>query len=186
MKIITISAKSQHGKNLTASILKEKLEQQSKKVLIVHYADYLKFICKEYFGWNGVKDEKGRSLLQKIGTDKIRKIDPDFHVSIVAKLINVFANDFDYFLIPDTRFVNELEYLKNNKFNVISLHVERLNFENNLTPEQKLHPSEIALDNYKFDYYIKVESGREILEAEVDKFSQLLPLIEAEACKSLS
>lgn len=174
MKIITISAKAQHGKDLTASILKEKLEQQSKKVLIVHYADYLKFICKEYFGWNGVKDEKGRSLLQKIGTDKIRKIDPDFHVSIVAKLINVFANDFDYFLIPDTRFVNEIEYLKNNKFNVISLRIERLNFENNLTSEQKLHPSETALDNYKFDYYIKVESGREILEAEVDKFIKFL------------
>jgi len=32
----------------------------------------------------------------------------------------------------------------------------------------------------------KVESGREILEAEVDKFSQLLPFIETEACKSLS
>jgi hypothetical protein len=174
MKIITLSAKAQHGKDLTASILKEKLEQQGKKVLIVHYADYLKFICKEYFGWNGQKDEKGRTILQQIGTEKIRTKDPNFHVSIIAKLLYIFAEDYDYFLIPDTRFPDEVEYLRNNKFNVISLNIERLNFENNLTLEQRQHRSEIALDNFKFDYYLKAKSGKEKLEAEIEKFIEFL------------
>lgn len=170
MKIITISGLAQHGKDTTATIFKNKLEKLGYKVLIIHYADYLKFICKQYFGWNGVKDEKGRSLLQKIGTDKIRKIDPDFHVSIVAKLINVFANDFDYFLIPDTRFPNEIEYLKNKNYDVLSIRVNRINFENGLTEEQRNHPSEIALNNYKFDRIITYENGIEYVEMAVDQF----------------
>jgi hypothetical protein len=174
MKIVTLSAKAQHGKDLTASILKEKLEHQNKKVLIVHYADYLKFICREYFGWDGQKNEKGRTILQQIGTEKIRTRDPDFHVGILTRMMKVFAKDYDYFLIPDTRFPNEIEYLKNNKFNIITLNVLRLNFENNLTPEQRQHKSEIALDGYNFDYYLKSESGIEALEKEVDKFIKFL------------
>ena len=62
MSVIMISGKAESGKDFTASILKEELEKKGRKILIVHYADYLKFIAKEYFGWDGVKDEKGRNI----------------------------------------------------------------------------------------------------------------------------
>lgn len=174
MRIVCLCAKAQHGKDFAASILKEKLEQQGKKVLIIHFADYLKFISREYFGWDGNKDEKGRTILQQIGTEKIRTRDPDFHVGILTRFIKVFAEDYDYFLISDCRFSNEIEYPRDKKLNVISLHIERLNFENSLTPEQRQHRSEIALDNFKFDYYLESESGREAMEIEVDKFVDFL------------
>ena len=151
MRIITLSAKARHGKDLTAEILSEKLKSMGYRVLTIHYSDYLKFISRTYFGWNGEKDEKGRSLLQYIGTDKMRTADPDFHVDLVIRLLLIFGDDYDFVLIPDTRFPNEIERPQM-YFKCISVHIERLNFENDLTPEQRLHPTETALDGYKFDY----------------------------------
>lgn len=169
-KLILISAKAQHGKDFTANILKEKLEANNQKVLITHYADYLKFICKEYFGWDGDKQGKQRTLLQYIGTDKARKNNPNVWVSVVNELIKAIGEDYDYILIPDTRFPNEIEFMREQGYDVISIRINRLNFENTLTEKQRQHISETALDNYKFDYYMNCESGYESVSKEVNKF----------------
>lgn len=50
MKVITISGKAQNGKDTTAGLLKAALEADGYKVLITHYADLLKYICKQFFG----------------------------------------------------------------------------------------------------------------------------------------
>lgn len=57
MKVITISGKAQNGKDTTAGLLKAALEADGYKVLITHYADLLKYICKQFFGWDGQKDD---------------------------------------------------------------------------------------------------------------------------------
>lgn len=172
MKIITISGKARHGKDLTAKLLKQRFEAEGKKVFIVHYGDYVKYVCKEYFGWDGNKDEKGRTILQRIGTDVVRAKNENFWVETVERLINVFKDDFDYFIIPDTRFQNEVEYMKEKGYEVVSVKIERLNFESDLTEEQKNHASETALDDYKFDVYFKCESGIDNVEKAVEKFVQ--------------
>ena len=71
-KIICISGKAQHGKDTTATILSAALEDRGNKVLTFHYADLLKYLCRQYFNWNGEKDEAGRTLLQHVGTDVVR------------------------------------------------------------------------------------------------------------------
>ena len=68
MKIINISGKAMAGKDTCALILKEKLESKNKKVLITHFADLVKYVSKQFFNWNGIKDEQGRTILQRIGT----------------------------------------------------------------------------------------------------------------------
>lgn len=173
MKVITVSGRAEAGKDFFAKILKEKLEKKGKKVLIVHYADYLKFIAKEYFGWDGVKDEKGRTLLQELGTNRIRERIPDFWVTIVFLLMVALEKDFDYFIIPDCRFPNEIEFIKDKimvKSNFITVKVYRLHHENSLTPEQRSHPSETALDDYYFDYHLYAQSGEEDMSYEVETF----------------
>lgn len=84
MKILLISGKAQHGKDTTAGMLKEQLESDGYRVLIAHYADLLKFICRQYFDWNGEKDEAGRHTLQYVGTDIIRKEHPDYWVDFLT------------------------------------------------------------------------------------------------------
>ena len=72
MKVICISAKAQHGKDTVANFMKECLEAKEKRVLVTHYADLVKYGCKTFFNWDGQKDEKGRALLQYVGTDIVR------------------------------------------------------------------------------------------------------------------
>lgn len=150
-KFICVSGKAQHGKDTTAQALKELLIENGKKVEIIHYADLLKHICKSFFGWNGEKDEKGRTLLQYVGTDVVRTQKPNYWVEFVLGVVELFPNEWDYLIIPDCRFPNEIDTLKSNGYEVIHVRVVRPNFVSNLTEEQKNHISETALDNYGYD-----------------------------------
>lgn len=176
MKIILLSAKAQHGKDATALILKELMDDDNKKVLICHYADLLKYICKTFFGWNEKKDEEGRTLLQYVGTDAIRKQNPNYWVDFISGLLKMFPNQWDYVIIPDTRFPNEIERMISDGWDVTTVRIERINFKNSLTDEQRNHASEIALDNYDFDYYIQSENGLDKLKLEVKKLYEYIKL----------
>lgn len=174
MKIINISGKAQHGKDTTALILKDKLELKNKKVLITHYADLVKYVCKQYFNWDGQKNEKGRTILQYIGTDVVRIKKPNYWVDFIQGFVEMFQDDFDYVLIPDCRFSNEILTWRENGWDEVAVRVLRTDFESNLTDEQKNHPSETALDYFLFDYYIASPSGLNELENTVDRFIEWL------------
>lgn len=155
MKVIAISGKAQHGKDTTASFLKSMLEVDGYKVLVAHYADLLKYICRQFFGWDGQKDEAGRHILQYVGTDIIRKKKPNFWVDFLISMIELFPDEWDYILIPDCRFQNEIEQLKSAGVDMVHLRIVRENFKSPLSAEQQKHPSETALDHIEPDYYIK-------------------------------
>ena len=154
MKVITISGSAGCGKDTMAKTLKGALERRNQRVLITHYADLLKYVCKQYLGWNGEKDEAGRTLLQHVGTDYIREKIPNFWVAWVALILTLFDDKWDYVLIPDTRFPNEISYLKDNGFDVTHIRIVRPGFENTLTPEQRGHASETALDDIEPDILV--------------------------------
>ena len=151
MRVILVSGKAQSGKDSTAFIMRELLEKQQKKVLIIHYADNLKLFAKNYFGWNGIKDEDGRKLLQWLGTDVIRKNYKDTWVDMIIALLKGIQTLYDYIIIPDVRFPNEVDKMCDN-FDCITIRIIRPNFDNGLTDEQKNHPSETALDDYPMEY----------------------------------
>lgn len=169
MKIITLSAKAKSGKDFCAKLIQNKLESKGNKVLIAHYADLLKYICKTFFGWNGNKDIEGRTLLQYVGTDVVRYKNPNYWVNFLIGVFNLFPNEWDYVLIPDTRFPNENDLLKENNYDVKTVRITRPNYDNGLTEEQQNHESETALDDYNFDYQI-VNNGDDRIHIEIDNF----------------
>jgi len=169
IKIINVSGKAQHGKDTFCDLLKTELESKGKRCLRIAYADYLKFICSKYFGWNGNKDEVGRELLQWIGTDKVRDEYLNFWLDAVINLVTVFQNDFDYVLISDCRFKNEADGFTKAGFDNVTVRVTRTDFESSLTDEQKAHPSETSLDDFVFDYWINAKNMEELKSA-VDEF----------------
>lgn len=170
-KIISISGKAKHGKTSTSEILKRLLEKDGQRVCIINYADLLKFYAKTYFSWDGLKNNSGRTLLQLLGTERVRIHRPDYWVDHVINFAKLFSNDFDYFIISDTRFPNELNKWGEEGINIIKLWVTRLDYDNGLSEEQKNHLSETSLDDYRdnhgFDYYITSKSGLDNLEFEV-------------------
>lgn len=172
MKIILISGKARHGKDSLATFMKEDLERHNKKVLIAHYADLLKFICTNYFNWNGKKNIEGRQLLQYVGTDKIRAVDPDMWVMFIIKILKIFPDNWDYVLIPDCRFVNEVKIIQLNFNDVKIVRIHRPNFINDLTEEQRNSESETALDNYTFDYIVCNDSTLDNLKLKAEYLVQ--------------
>lgn len=171
MKVICISGKAQHGKDTTATILSSALENRGNKVLTFHYADLLKYLCRQYFNWNGEKDEVGRTLLQHVGTDVVRTKDPDYWVDFAVKFFKLFEDEWDYILIPDCRFPNEIVRIKTN-FDCVHLTVFRPNFKSPLTEEQQNHISETALDHYPCDEVIWNDGSTEDLSVKIFKLAE--------------
>ena len=168
--VILLSGKAQSGKDYIANIMKQQFEENGNKVLVTHYADLLKYILKTFFNWDGKKDKKGRDLLQYVGTDVIRKKMPDYWVNFISQMISFFPNEWNYILIPDARFPNEIEVMqKNPDVNVITIRINRGNFTPQLTLEQQQHPSETSLDEYDFDYYVS-NDGTETINDAVKEF----------------
>ena len=154
MKIIAISGHAQNGKDTLAGMLKEEYELHLNRVLVTHYADLVKYICKTFFAWDGKKDEHGRHLLQYVGTDIVRAKNPDYWVNFIIDMLKFFDGHWDYVIIPDTRFPNELNRMKEAGFEVLHLKIIRPDFESPLTPEQQQHPSETSMDDYPGDFTI--------------------------------
>ena len=195
MKVIAISGKAESGKDTVAKEIKRLLEEQNYKVMIIHFADVLKFVCRQYFDWNGEKDEYGRTLLQQVGTEMREKNNPNMWVNITKELINGIGVEFDYVLVPDTRFKEEINML-NEYFDCISVRVLRQDINsdgvasdhiNHLTDEQRAHKSECDLDIHKFNYiiinsyYIDNEAANNTtLEMICNKFIKMIISIDLE------
>lgn len=150
--IITISGSAQHGKDTFANFAKDYLESVGKKAIVFHYADFLKFICKQYFNWNGLKDEAGRTLLQHVGTEMFRTNCATCWIDMARAFVSGLGDSVDYVLIPDARFPNEISCWNDKR--CVCIHTNRPNFDNGLTEEQKNHSSETALNHWLFDYEI--------------------------------
>jgi hypothetical protein len=102
--------------------------------------------------------EKDAPLLQRIGSER-RAQDPEYWVK---KVFEKIAYDKPHIaVITDCRYQNEVAAVK--KFGGYTVKVERLNENGTLylaTDRPANHQSEIDLDNYNFDYYIRAKTGQ--------------------------
>jgi len=173
MRVVLISGKAGSGKDTAANIMKDILRGKGYRVLITHYADLLKFICMNYFSWDGKKDIAGRTLLQKVGTDIVRRQNPWFWIDFVVSMLRFFSDEWDYVIIPDCRFPNEIMAIPENGFNGVHVRVFRDSVESTLTEEQLQHQSETALDHFGWDVALynngTIEELRDTIKYLIDK-----------------
>lgn len=172
-KVICLTGKAGCGKDTVAVHMKRIITQAGYKACIMHYADLLKYLCSVLFGWNGEKDEAGRSLLQRIGTDVVRKQRPNFWVEFLYNIVSLFDGEWDYVLIPDCRFPNEYTHFKDKGVHTALVRVERPGCWSALTDEQKQHESENAMNSFPSDYTIYNNGGLEdvaksVIETTID------------------
>ena len=179
--ILLISAKAQHGKDTFAdAFIKEAQGVCGYRCLRIKYGDILKYVCKEYFGWNGEKDEVGRQMLQQVGTNLCRNNNPNIWLNCVKEIVKGLQTEYDFVLIPDCRFPNELDW-QDTDFFTFTIRLNRKNedgsdFDNGLTPEQKAHSSETALDEYHFNYEIENKNLEDVAFAAEEILNDILKL----------
>jgi len=107
------------------------------------FAEVIKELADELFDIH----EKDRTVLQGIG-GKMREIDPEVWIKYLIRKIE--SEDNPNVVIDDCRYLNESEWLRDFDFTIIKL-VGRLR---ELTPEQRVHPSEMELEEIEADYEI--------------------------------
>lgn len=153
-------------------------KRQEYSVLITHYADLVKYVCEKFFDWDGVKDEAGRSMLQYVGTNKVRKRSPDYWVNFIASMLTFFDGEWDYVIIPDCRFQNEIGVLRSHGFDVTHVRIVRPNCVSTLTTTQQSHSSETSLDSVKPDF--EVENSGSIVDLSIKALYVLADIMAEE------
>lgn len=167
-KIIAISGKAESGKDTFAELIVKNINNIDKRyeILRINFADQLKHDLSKYFD---IPTNKGsvsyRDMMQFVGTDVVRKRQPNFWVNNVVNKIYLYDSMFDIALISDARFINEMDLLQEcadqHGYDFISMRIQRAKHSNRLTDEQRQHSSETNLDDYDFDYFIN--NNRDII-----------------------
>ena len=154
MKILIISGKAGSGKTFVTEQIKQAYEKiYGWRVAIIAYADPLKMVAQNIYGWDGIKGPTGRALLQHLGTDVVQKNNKHCWANCVIEIIKGLESEFDLFIISDGRFLHEVDYMKETlpaNYDIVTLRVEG---NSSLKGEAAQHLSETELDDYDFDYY---------------------------------
>jgi hypothetical protein len=80
----------------------------------------------------------------------------DFLLNRLYEDIEILSNFFDTFIITDARLINEFESIKNKYDEVVTIKLERHNYDDNLTEEEAKHITEREINDYNdFDYVIE-------------------------------
>jgi len=161
-KLIGFCGKMQNGKTTSAQLTKSLFPEYR----ICSFASRLKEIAYE-LGWDGVKDNKGRKVLQYLGTEVCRNIDGKYWIYQLHNTIK--NNEFEYVVIDDIRFQNEADFIKKN--NGILIHIERrglikILFDKILGVFGCVHKSEIIPDG--IDFKIKNNNTISYLEKKIE------------------
>lgn len=162
--IILVAGKARSGKDYISNKIIEELNSNECIAVKAAFADELKRnICtllnisldelnelknsEEPFCKNGTTV---RQMLQRFGTDIVRKFDELHWVKILAKFIN--ETDYKYYFISDFRYPSEKEiskFIKDN-YKIITVNI----ISNNIKIKSNDHSSETSLSDYKFDMVI--------------------------------
>lgn len=155
MKVYIIAGKAGSGKNEVASLIKKYYEEAGKKSCITEVSKYIKNFAKELLSWDGNEENKPRKFLQDAGyLIRHELFNEDILINRMLEDAKVYEKFVDVLIISDIRLPREVEVFKE-KLNAITIRVNNLFSNNNLTADQKSHETEIALDNYNnFDYEI--------------------------------
>lgn len=172
-KIIGLVGKLQSGKTTTAGMILDNLS--GKPAVRTAFGNHLKEmilasgLCTADELW-GKKTDFSRLMLQKIGTEIIRKqVDPNFWIKKMLEEINKWKDNNPEgitIIIDDVRFVNEAALVK--MFNGTLIHIVRPT--NEQEKEENKHLSETEQDVIISDFKI-------INDGSIDELKQQIQTI---------
>ena len=158
MKIYVIGGKAKTGKTTFGNFLREELKDYGYKPCVMHITAPLYEYARNYFEWDGNENTKPREFLQKMGIEIIQNKlgKTDFLLNRLEEDIEILSEFFDAFIITDARLVHEFEALKEKYEDVVTIKLERENYNDYLTDEEREHRTEVELDKYEnYDYIIE-------------------------------
>ena len=168
VKIFLLSGKARSGKETVSNMIKD--YYSNKKVIDISFAGYLKEYAKKISNWDGSEATKARELLQQLGIELIKeKIDDELFIRRVLEDIEIYSYFFDVIIITDARLVHEFESIKEHFSDVVTIKLERNNYNDYLTEEEKNHITEREISEYNnFDYIIENRGFQDLRNSAVE------------------
>jgi len=117
-------------------------------------ADPIKQIARRDFDWDGEKDERGRRLLQEIGTVG-RAYDPDLWLRRLAERLQDDAPPRA--VVDDVRLAREVAFLERLGFTVARIVRPAHRIATATSGDRARHETEIELDDVAFD--VTIDNG---------------------------
>ena len=197
MKVIGFTAKVGGGKDTAGKLITEALEEKGYTVTKLSFAKPLKDICTMMFGWDrerlehdfdykegntlddGTPDpacallgKTRRVVMQELGTEAMRN---GLHrdVWIIAMRLAIMRGEYDqydYGLLTDCRFLNELQFVRDVDGTLIQL--QRFGEQSTLT-DQTQHASELEWETWEGGWDAIVTN---YIDPELDEATNLLAL----------
>ena len=170
MRVYVIGGKARSGKSTFGNYLREELKDYGHKPCVMHITDPLYGYARNYFDWDENED-KPREFLQKMGIEIIKEKmgKKTFLIDRLFEDIEILENFFDTFIITDARLVDEFDAISSKYMDVVIIKLERDNYDDRLSEEEKEHITEKEIDYYKdYDYVIKNTSLKKLKEAAVE------------------
>src|SRR3990172_8206817 len=173
--IVIIGGKARVGKTTSANYLYSALkfyEVQGVRLYHTAFSYPIKELASLHFNWDGKKDERGRRLLQVIGTEAGRTYDENLWVKKLEDRIFNQIFPYNFVFVDDWRFPNERDYFKDNPFyEVTTIGITR---DVKLEEELSSHPSENSLDMSEMDFVIDNNGTIEELNNKLDTIYRYL------------
>ena len=163
VRVIILTGQAGSGKTTAAEFLNKNISNS----VIINYGDALKWVAERFYGWNGEKNEIGRTLLQQLGTEVGRAKNPDIWLNIV-KLVSLNVLPFNdketkTIIIGDARFDNEVLGWDGSDRTVIQVGRDD-NQQNLYTVEQTLHASEQGVSEDLIDHFVYENSVEDLYD----------------------
>jgi len=202
MEVIGFTAKVGGGKDTAGILVTQALEEKGYRVTKLSFAKYLKDICCMMFGWDRERLEHDfaykegdtlddgspdpacaalgmtrRVIMQKIGTEAMRE-GLHYDIWIIALKLAIGRgeyDDYDYGLLTDCRFINELQFVRDLDGTLIRL--ERDAEQSTLTDHTQ-HASELEWEAWT-DWDAKVINRIDSNLSEEENMAEFRNKIEA-------
>ena len=158
---ILISGRAGVGKSTSAKILKDLLDADC---LLENFARGVKGVAYA-MGWDGVKDAKGRKLLQDIGRVG-RQYNEDIWVEMTEERIFTILPPPEFVIIDDWRFPNEYNHIKlDPAFEIETIRIDAPGREclKGLPEYDDISETALTNNNFEYDFLVDNEGSLEVL-----------------------
>jgi len=145
---IGIAGRAGAGKSTVAKMLASFLQSLNYTVDIIPFALPVKSLALS-MGWNGKKDEKGRRLLQLLGTECGREcINENIWVDTWAKKAD--ASKADFIIADDMRFENEINFIMRRCGAIVKVYGRKAPCNEHVSEKDLYHPAFHYIINKKY------------------------------------
>lgn len=162
VQLVLLGGKQKTGKTTSAKFIAQILKVKYPTLSVEHtaLARPIKEIAHSVFHWDGEKDDRGRRLLQVIGTDAGREYNEDLWNEYLEGYILGGLFIPNIVLVDDWRFPNEKDYFTSRgmMFDVTTIRLYRD------TGIIDTHPSENSLPDNKFYYDFVINNNKDFTD----------------------